>query len=87
MCGEMAGQEEAVPILLGLGLDEFSMTSSAIPTVKRIIRSLSLTEAREIADRALRLSTTEEIQVYVKEVLQRLAGEEEKNEEGFGTTG
>jgi phosphotransferase system enzyme I (PtsI) len=87
MCGEMAGDEEAVPILLGLGLDEFSMASLAIPGVKRIIRSLSLAEAREIADKALRLSTAEEVQVYLKEVLQRLAGKEERNEEGFGTTG
>jgi phosphotransferase system enzyme I (PtsI) len=65
MCGEMAGQEEAVPILLGLGLDEFSVNSSTIPGVKRIIRSLSLTEAQEIAREALRLATAEEVQGYV----------------------
>jgi len=65
MCGEMAGQEEAVPILLGLGLDEFSVNSSIIPGVKRIIRSLSLTEAQEITREALRLATAEEVQGYV----------------------
>jgi phosphoenolpyruvate-protein kinase (PTS system EI component) len=65
MCGEMAGQEEAVPLLLGLGLDEFSVNSAMVPVVKRIIRSLSLTEAQEIAREALRLATAEEVQGYV----------------------
>lgn len=69
MCGEMAGQEEAVPILLGLGLDEFSVNGSIIPVVKRIIRSLSLTEAQEITREALRLATAEEVQGYVEKAL------------------
>lgn len=72
MCGEMAGQKEAVPILLGLGLDEFSVNSSIIPVVKRIIRSLSLTEAQEITREALRLATAEEVQGYMKKALRDL---------------
>ncbi len=72
MCGEMAGQEEAVPILLGLGLDEFSVNSAIIPVVKRIIRSLSLTEAQEITREALRLATAEAVQGYVKKALRDL---------------
>ncbi len=55
MCGEMAGDAEAIPILLGLGLDEFSMNAVAIPEAKAIIRSLSLAEAEGIAAKALSL--------------------------------
>jgi phosphoenolpyruvate-protein phosphotransferase (PTS system enzyme I) len=53
MCGEMAGDEAAVPILLGLGLDEFSMSAPAIPRVKKIIRSLSYADAQGLASKAL----------------------------------
>ncbi len=52
ICGEMAGEPSAIPILLGLGLDEFSMNAAAIPEAKAIIRSLSLAEAKGIATRA-----------------------------------
>ncbi len=69
MCGEMAGEPLAIPILLGLGLDEFSMNASAIPEAKAIIRSLSLAEAEEIAAKALKLPSAEEIRAYVKRML------------------
>ena len=61
MCGEMAGEPLAIPILLGLGLDEFSMNAAAIPEAKAIIRSLSLAEAEGIAADALSLLSAEEI--------------------------
>jgi phosphotransferase system enzyme I (PtsI) len=67
MCGEMAGEPSAIPILLGLGLDEFSMNAAAIPEAKAIIRSLSLAEAKDIAANALRLPSAEEIRAYVYE--------------------
>jgi phosphotransferase system enzyme I (PtsI) len=51
----MAGDPLAVPLLLGLGLDEFSMAASSIPRIKAQIRNLSLTKAREIAQHCLRL--------------------------------
>jgi phosphotransferase system enzyme I (PtsI) len=53
MCGELAGTVLAAPVLLGLGLDEFSMTASAIPQVKRIIRGVSLAECQALAEKAL----------------------------------
>jgi phosphotransferase system enzyme I (PtsI) len=53
MCGELAGTVLAAPVLLGLGLDEFSMAASAIPQVKRIIRRASLEECRALAEKAL----------------------------------
>ncbi|MDR2101508.1 MAG: phosphoenolpyruvate--protein phosphotransferase [Treponema sp.] len=53
MCGELAGEPWATALLLGLGLDEFSMTASAIPQVKRIIRGAALTDCRRLAEQAL----------------------------------
>jgi phosphoenolpyruvate-protein phosphotransferase/dihydroxyacetone kinase phosphotransfer subunit len=70
LCGELAGQRLAIPVLLGLGLDEFSMTPSAIPVAKQLIRSLSLAEARQIADHALSLSTASEVTDYLSSVLE-----------------
>ncbi|MDR1566168.1 MAG: phosphoenolpyruvate--protein phosphotransferase [Treponema sp.] len=53
MCGEMAGDPSAAPLLLGLGLDEFSMTASAIPEVKKIIRDVSMEDCRLLAGKVL----------------------------------
>ncbi|WP_010257742.1 phosphoenolpyruvate--protein phosphotransferase [Treponema primitia] len=53
MCGELAGASFATPILLGLGLDEFSMAASAIPIVKRIIRGTTLESCRDLAEKAM----------------------------------
>lgn len=66
MCGEMAGDVVAAPILLGLGLDEFSMGSGSIPRVKQTIRSLSYQEAQEIADRVLQMENSEEIRSWLQ---------------------
>jgi phosphotransferase system enzyme I (PtsI) len=73
MCGEMAGEPLAIPILLGLGLDEFSMNAAAIPEAKAIIRSLSLAEAKGIAANALSLPSAEEIRskCHGKEIRRR----------------
>lgn len=61
MCGEMAGDVAAAPILLGLGLDEFSMSAVSIPRVKKVIRSLTHAEAQELARKALAAENAEEI--------------------------
>lgn len=53
MCGELAGKSEATPILLGLGLDELSMSAPSIPAVKEAIRRLTIPEAERIAAQAL----------------------------------
>ena len=65
MCGEMAGEPVMAPILLGMGLDELSMSPVAVPEVKKLIRSLTMEEAREIRDHAFSLPTASEIQNYV----------------------
>ncbi|MDO4287933.1 MAG: phosphoenolpyruvate--protein phosphotransferase [Eubacterium sp.] len=72
MCGEMAGDPLATLILLGLGLDEFSMSASSIPQVKKIIRSVSYEDAKAIADAALHLETGEEVKAMVQEKIAEL---------------
>jgi phosphoenolpyruvate-protein phosphotransferase len=67
LCGELAGEPLAVPILLGLGLDEFSMNPPDIPLVKQIIRKLTLVQAQEIAEAALALDSPEAVQALVRE--------------------
>ena len=69
MCGELASDPVATMILLGLGLDEFSMTASSIPLIKKILRSVSKAECEEVANKALTMDTAEEITAYVKSVL------------------
>ena len=69
MCGELASDPVATMILLGLGLDEFSMTASSIPLIKNILRSVSKAECEEVANKALTMDTAEEITAYAKSVL------------------
>ncbi len=67
MCGEMAGDELAAPVLLGLGLDEFSMSASSILRTRKMIRSLNKKEMEEMANQALQCSTMEDVVALVKE--------------------
>jgi phosphotransferase system enzyme I (PtsI) len=61
MCGEMAGDETAVPILLGLGLDEFSMSATSILKARSLIRNLSKSDMEELATKVVEMGTTEEV--------------------------
>ncbi|ALD15032.1 phosphoenolpyruvate-protein phosphotransferase [Buchnera aphidicola (Aphis glycines)] len=61
MCGELAGDERVTALLLGMGLDEFSMSSTSIPKIKETIRQISFSKAQNLAKKILTLSTTEEI--------------------------
>ncbi len=69
MCGEMAGEEMAAPLLLGLGLDEFSMSASSILQSRKMIRSLKYSEMKEMADKALNMSNEAEVVALVKKTL------------------
>ena len=69
MCGEMAGDELAAPVLLGLGLDEFSMSATSILRARKMIRGLSYEKMKEMADKALKLDTCEEVTELVKSVI------------------
>lgn len=61
MCGELAGNPLAAPVLLGLGLDELSMSAPAIPAVKEAVRGLTMEEARRIAEEVLNMESAEAI--------------------------
>ena len=69
MCGEMAGDEIAIPILLALGLDEFSMSAPSILNVRAQIATLSKAELSKHVETILKLMTADEIESYVKEHL------------------
>jgi len=73
MCGELAGEPLALPILLGLELDEFSMNPPMIPLAKQIIRNLDTRDMKEIADQALELESPSEIQDFIKEKIPFIA--------------
>ncbi|OEL02760.1 phosphoenolpyruvate-protein phosphotransferase [Staphylococcus succinus] len=67
MCGEMAGDEIAIPLLLGLGLDEFSMSATSVLKARRQIKALSQNEMEELAQRAINCATSEEVQDLVNQ--------------------
>lgn len=66
MCGEMAGDDIAIPILLGLGLDEFSMSASSVLKARGQISRLSKQEMASHTGRILSLSSSQEVEAYVK---------------------
>ena len=69
MCGEMAGDLKAIPLLLGLGLDEFSMSATSILPARKLVRSLNKKEMEELATKALACSTTEEVLELVEKAV------------------
>jgi len=66
VCGELAGDAEAIPVLLGMGLDEFSMSPGSIPVAKEIIRGWDTVNARSLADIALNLESAAAVRELVK---------------------
>ncbi|MDQ0337477.1 phosphotransferase system enzyme I (PtsI) [Caldalkalibacillus uzonensis] len=67
MCGEMAGDPLAIPILLGLGLDEFSMSATSILPARNQISQLSKSQVENMIEQVLNMNTTEEVVSYVKD--------------------
>ncbi|PID67198.1 MAG: phosphoenolpyruvate--protein phosphotransferase [Fusobacteriales bacterium] len=66
MCGEFAGDENAVPLLLGMGLDSFSMSGIAIPKFKSIISQLDSNKCEELVEKVLKSSTPDEVKEELK---------------------
>ena len=66
MCGEMAGDEIAIPLLLGLGLDEFSMSATSILKARSQIKQLKKSDMRELVEEALQMGTAEEVMEAVE---------------------
>ncbi len=75
MCGEMAGDPFYAAVLVGLGLDELSMSASSIPAVKKVVRALDAAEARQIVAEAMGFGTAEEIERFVRERMRGRFGE------------
>ena len=65
MCGESAGDQRMIPILLGFGLDEFSMSPISILPARKLITSLSYADMQKFADEVLAMGTAKEIKEYV----------------------
>jgi phosphocarrier protein FPr len=72
LCGELAGRPEAIPILLGLGLDEFSMSPAAIPQAKTTLAQLTVSKAQRLAQEALRLPNGAAVRAAVTQFMARL---------------
>jgi len=75
MCGEMAGDPVYTLVLLALGFDELSMTGGQIPVVKQLIRKVTQRDAKIMLESAMRLSTSEEIERYIRSEIARLLPE------------
>lgn len=69
MCGEMAGDSIAIPLLIGLGLDEFSMSAPSMLRARNQINQLTQMEMKQLAEKALSMQTSEQVKQYVKETL------------------
>ena len=69
MCGELAGDERATLLLLGMGLDEFSMSAISIPSIKKIIRNTNFEDAKALAEQALAQPTAEDLMTLVNKFI------------------
>ena len=73
MCGEMAGDQTAVPLLVGLGLDEFSMSASSVLKTRSLISKLTLSDMQALADKAINeCATVEEVEALVEEAVSKI---------------
>jgi len=73
MCGEMAGDQTAVPLLVGLGLDEFSMSASSVLKTRSLISKLTLSEMQALAAKAINeCATVQEVEALVEEALSKI---------------
>jgi phosphocarrier protein FPr len=66
VCGELAGDPDAIPILLGLGVDELSMSAPSIATVKEVVRRWDVSQAKNLTEQALQLDSAEAVRMLVK---------------------
>ena len=69
MCGQMAGDPLATILLVGLGLDEFSVVPNVLPEIKKIIRSIHYTEAQHVAERVLTMQSEDEVKEFLKHLM------------------
>ncbi|WP_028534559.1 phosphoenolpyruvate-protein phosphotransferase PtsI [Paludibacterium yongneupense] len=80
MCGELAGDERATALLVGMGLDEFSMSAIALPRIKAIVRSLDYEAARQLAVQVRECATLEEVEDRLQAFARQNSGASEAYE-------
>ena len=85
VCGEAASDPTALPLLVGLGVDELSVGASRVGTVRAWVRELVLREAQELATRALQCTTAQQVETLVAPVAERLAAVERGDPVSVGT--
>ena len=73
MCGELAGDDRATLLLLGMGLDEFSMSAMSIPRVKQLVRAANYTAVKAMAEKALECATIAEVEAVVDDFVKHQA--------------
>lgn len=71
MCGEMAGDPMAIPLLIGLGLDAFSMSATSILRARALMAKIDYQEAKVLAETALTLSTASEVEALTTKFLEQ----------------
>jgi phosphotransferase system enzyme I (PtsI) len=75
VCGEMSGEPIYALLLLGMGLRQLSVTPHNIPEIKKLIRSVTLEEANQVAQEALRLDSARDVNNYLREHTRRILPE------------
>ena len=75
VCGQMSGMPSYIPLLLGMGLRGFSVPPSSIPEVKRICRSVTISQCKEIADQAMSMEDAQQINQFLTRELRKIAPE------------
>ncbi|MEO0123420.1 MAG: phosphoenolpyruvate--protein phosphotransferase [candidate division WOR-3 bacterium] len=71
LCGELAGDPLAIPLLVGFGIDELSMSPSSIPKAKLVLRTLTVSQCQEIAQEALNFRTALEVKKFLSRVVRK----------------
>jgi phosphotransferase system enzyme I (PtsI) len=72
VCGEMAGEPTYVPVLLGLGVNVFSVSSATLLEIKKAIRSTTLQQSREICEKVFQFDSDREVDAFLSEITRRL---------------
>jgi phosphocarrier protein FPr len=70
VCGELAADPLAVPVLVGMGVTELSMNAVAVPSIKQVVRRIDTAAARDLAARALTMASAEEVRLAAREFLE-----------------
>ena len=72
MCGEAASDPMMVPLLLAFGLNEFSMSASAVLRTRKLVTGFSIKELQAVAEKAMSFATTAEVEAYMKEFMEKM---------------